>query len=97
MNIAETIRRQIGGGSLFMLGARNLLDHGNAFSFRIRGSRKVNYVKITLDPSDTYTMEFKKIGRSPKFKVTDVAIFEDVYCDMLHSLIEDTTGLRTRI
>jgi len=60
--VANIIRDQIGGKALFMLGAKNLLAHGeeNALSFRIRGSKKVNYIKISLTPSDLYTMEFGK-------------------------------------
>ena len=42
MTTASIIKDQIGGKALFMLGAKNLLDHGDALSFRIRGSKAVN-------------------------------------------------------
>ena len=96
-NIAATIQNQIGNRALYMLGAKNLIDHGDALSFRIRGSRKANYIKVTLDPSDTYSIEFKKLGRAPAYKVTDVADFSGVYVDSLHAIIERTTGLYTSI
>ena len=94
--VAEIIRQQIGGLALRMLGANNLIDHGDALSFRIKGSRKANYIKITLTPMDDYTVEFKKIGRAPNFKITDVSTHEMIYVDMLHDLIESVTGLYTR-
>lgn len=97
MSVAKTISESLGGGTLFMLGAKNLVDHGDGLSFRVRGSKRVNYVKITLDPSDTYSVEFKKIGRAPSFKVTEVSDFSMVYVDRLHDLIESETGLYTRM
>lgn len=95
-NVAKIIIEQIGGKALFMLGAKNLLNHGeeNALSFRIRGSKKVNYIKISLTPSDLYNMEFGKIW-GHNYKV--VREVNEVYVDMLHSLIEDTTGLYTSL
>lgn len=99
MTVAKTIAESLGGGTLFMLGAKNLVDHGDGLSFRVRGSKKplANYVKITLDPSDTYTVEFKRLGRAPNFKVFDVADYSMVYVDMLHDLIETHTGLCARM
>jgi hypothetical protein len=41
-----------------------------------------------------YTVEFKRIGRA---RVTDVATHGGIYVDMLHDLIETTTGLYTRL
>lgn len=94
-NVAEIIRDQIGGKALYMLGAKNLVNHGDALSFRVRGSRKVNYIKITLDAGmDLYNMEFGKIhGYNYKVKATH----EGVYADMMHDLIEAETGLYTSL
>ena len=93
-NVAETIRQQIGNGALYMLGAKNLLDHGDALSFRVRGSRAVNYIKITLNGMDMYDMEFGKIhGLNYKVKA-EVA---NVYADMLRGIIEQETGLATSL
>ena len=95
--VAQVIYSQLGHRTFKMLGAHTLIDHGNALSFKIRGSRKVNYVKITLKPDDTYTVEFKKLGRAPGFKVKDVARLSGIYVDQLHELIEYNTGLYTRL
>ena len=96
--IARTIIEQLGRGTLFMLGAKNLVDHGDGLSFRIRGSKAANYVEIKLDAGlDLYNVEIKKIGRAPSFKVKDVASHKGVYADMLHELIENATGLATRM
>ncbi|RLB43363.1 MAG: hypothetical protein DRH30_03205 [Deltaproteobacteria bacterium] len=93
MSIASTIKSQLGGMALKMMGAHALLDHGNGLSFKFKGSPKANYLKITLDPSDTYSVEFQKIGRAPAFEGTNKKVFEDIYVGMLHELIEANTGL----
>jgi hypothetical protein len=92
--IANTIRDQIGAKALYMLGAKNPATNGNDFCFRIRGSRKVNYIKITLTPADLYTMEFGKI-HGHNYKVVETC--EGVYADMMHGLIETNTGLYTSL
>lgn len=95
--IANTILKQVGRRALFVLGAKNLLDLGNGLSFRVRGSRTVNYIEITLDANDTYSFRTAKIGRAPNFKVSNDSTVDGVYCDMLHSLIESKTGLYTSL
>jgi len=92
--IAETIRDQIGHKALYMLGAKNFGTNGNDLCFRIRGSRKVNYIKITLSPADLYTMEFGKI-HGHDYKVVENC--EHVYADGMHKLIEEHTGLYTSL
>jgi len=94
MSVASIIRDQISGKTLFMLGAKNLLAHENALSFRIRGSKAVNYIKITLNGSDLYDMEFGKVWGT---KYTVKATHNDVYNDMMHNLIEKETGLYTKL
>jgi hypothetical protein len=95
MTIAQTIRDQIGSGALFMIGAKNLLDHGDALSFRIgRNSKSVNYIKVTLTPADLYDIEYGYIrGTSYKVRETD----EGMYFDMLRDSIERNTGLYTSL
>lgn len=92
MTIAATIQKQVGSRALYMLGAYNLIDHGDALSFKFKGSRKANHLKITLAGDDTYTMTFIKI-RGYDFK--SVHEVSGVYVDSLHAVIEDTTGLYT--
>jgi hypothetical protein len=94
MTVADTIAQQIGRRALFMLGAKNLINHGSALSFRIRGSKAANYIKITLTPMDLYDMEFGKI-RGHNYKI--VATDEGVYSDMLNDIITERTGLYTQL
>ena len=95
MTIAATIQQQLGNRTFVMLGAHCLIDHGDALSFKFRGSRAANYVKVTLAADDTYTVDFKKLGRN--YSVKDVSETAGVYVDSLHALIESTTGLYTSL
>jgi len=98
ISIAATIRSQINfndtRNTMYLLGAKNLVDHGNGLSFRIRGSKRVNYIKITLNGMDLYNIEMGKIWGA---KYTVVYEIEDVYNDMLHDIIAHETGLVTRL
>jgi hypothetical protein len=78
--IAQTILRQLGGNKLAaMTGAKNFLDLGNGLSFRVPNNRSgaPNYVKITLDPSDTYRVEFARVRG---MKVTTTATHDGGLC-----------------
>lgn len=90
LTVANTIRIQIGYKALFMLGATNLTEGENFLFFKIKGSKKANFVKITLDPTDTYTMTFSK-ARAGKMKVTDEV--SGLFCDDMLDVIEHCTGL----
>lgn len=98
MNVAQTIANQL-GGALQMIGARNLmaLEDGLQFSIMNGAHNGINKIVIKLDPSDTYRVEFWKIGRAPKFLCTKISEHEDIYVDALHDLIERQTGLSVRI
>lgn len=108
---ALIIRDQIGHKALYMLGAYNLVrdDKEKSLAFRIRGSKKVNYVKVTLAPDDTYTMEFGRI-RKPDYrlnftsaedymkklyKVVDTV--DRIDAEELNRTIEQHTGLYTKL
>jgi hypothetical protein len=94
MNIANEIRRQVGPRAFAMMGAKNLLGSEDSLQFKIgRNAKRVTHIRITLDPSDTYRVEFIRVGRAPMFKTTPVADFDGVYADSLHTLIEGNTGL----
>ncbi len=97
--IAQTIGAQLGGlGRVAaMIGAYGFThDAKGALSFRFKAKsikvngKSPNYIKISLDPSDTYTVEF---GRIHGLTYTVVQTDEGVYCDQLRPLIEQTTGL----
>lgn len=96
MTIAKTILEQLGGHKfVVMTGARNLGDGGNYLGFRIgRNQTRANYVKITLEPMDWYTVEFIAIR---KFTTIPLRKFEQVHCDQLAKVFEEFTGLRTRL
>ena len=65
IEIAATILAQL-GGKMFITttGAKDFLPIENGVIFRIgRNATQANVVKIVLDPSDTYTMQFIKEGK----------------------------------
>lgn len=98
LTVANTIRDQL-GSALRMIGAKNLAGDANSLRFSImRGAKDgINKIIIRLDPSDTYTVEFWKIGRAPAFKCDQISTHSDIYVDSLHDLIERVTGLATRM
>jgi hypothetical protein len=89
--VANTIAQQIGARAFFMMGTRFKLADGKSLVFDVRGSQRVNRVKVILDASDTYTVEFSKFR---KLRSSPVASHSGVYDDMLHPIIEKETGLR---
>jgi len=92
--IAKIIMDQLGKSTLFMLGAKDFIAIENGLLFSIRGSHKANRIRITLMPSDTYKMEFIRVRA---LKINPVKTFDVVYCDQLHELIEEVTGLCTKM
>ncbi len=98
LDVANEIARQLGGTRRLsrMTGAKNFLGDTNSLSFTLpSGTAKngINKVKVTLDPTDTYTVRFVRVGRSPSFKITEVQETSDVYADQLVRLFESATGL----
>ena len=103
MTAAATILAQFGGHRLIaMTGAKCLVDHGDALSFKFAGGMKhrrgkPNYCKVTLDTaSDTYSVEFGRLTKRG-LEYRQLATFDGVYCDMLIQLFEDQTGLYLRL
>jgi hypothetical protein len=94
MTVAKTILEQLGGG-LFarMTGATGFVGSADSLSMKVAGrieAGDVNVVKVTLDPSDTYTVEgfYMRAGkRAERFKESGV------YCDMLQDCFLRATGL----
>lgn len=89
MTVANEIARQIGSRAFFMMGTKQKLGDQNSLSFDVKGSRW-KWVKILLEPNDTYTIFFRKINRKNELIEEKV---EDVYCDSLHDVIERHTKL----
>jgi len=75
-----------------MTGANRFLrdDKNKSISFKFKGSRKWNYVRITLNAMDTYDVLFMKIwgSKEPKELLT-----EGLYSDMLQKHFENETKL----
>jgi hypothetical protein len=96
MQVAQTILSQLGGSRFVaMTGAKNLVAGHNSLSMHIgQNAKKVTHVRIRLDPSDTYTVEFVRISKS-NFKV--LTTVSDVYCDMLQEIFTQHTGLHTSL
>jgi len=92
-DVAALIARQLGGWRRVsaMIGVYDALNHGDALSFKFRGSRAATFCKITLRGDDTYDVKFGKIRKYELIKVQD---FEMVQSAQLAPLFERVTGLR---
>jgi len=87
-----------------MTGAKNLFpaDNGNALVFQLpRGAGVkdgINVVRISLDPSDTYTVRFSKQATARGgYKMATIREISGVYADQLRDIFESVTGLATSL
>lgn len=94
METAKTILNQLGGNRFIAMTGAQCYSDKNKLIVKFKGSKISNYVSITLNGSDLYDVEFKKL-RGMDFKT--IATFNDIYCDMLTNIFEQTTKLYTRI
>jgi hypothetical protein len=98
LQVAQTILQQLGGRRFVaMTGARHFLGGERMLSFRLPSyfaRNGINAVRITLDGSDTYTVEFSKL-RGITF--TPISKHEGIYCDGLQALFTAETGLATSL
>ena len=95
LTVANIIKDQIGPQAFMMIGAKNLSGTDDSLSFRIgRNSKKVNYVKVTLNGLDLYDIEDGWI-RSMKYTVREIET--NRYAADLHRSIEENTGLYTHL
>ena len=93
--VAMEIYRQLGHKARYMLGAKNFACTENRLVFRIgRNCKGVNCITIELNGLDLYDMQFIKI-RGADLKV--LAEHNNVYADMMHSIIESETGMNTSL
>ena len=103
MSIADTILQQLGGNRfVVMTGAKNLAPDGDRsliFQLPRRMAKDgINVVRITLDPSDTYTMEFVKMADARGgYRMTTVHKVSGVYANQLQDIFESRTGLATSL
>jgi len=92
--VAETIADQIGRKAFFMMGTRFRTACGSVLFFDIRGCVKFNRVRITLDCSDTYTVEFLKLVTSNGAQIVKRDLTRSgVYAEDLKKCLEHNTGL----
>ncbi len=108
--IANTILTQMGGaGKLkLMTGAKNFIALDSGVSFEFPTVHRRNYIKVTLEPDDTYTVEFGRKKRitpglmgamDPEKPIsmedfyTKISEHTDIYFDQLKELFEKETGL----
>lgn len=93
LDTAKTILEQLGGNRfLAMTGARDLTGSNDSLTFKIgKGAKRgINAVRVTLDPTDTYTVEFIKIGRG--WNVSTLETVGMVYGDSLRAVFTEHTG-----
>ncbi len=95
MTVAETIHAQLGGRTLYMLGAKGILADETGLHFRIgRNAKSITNIRIELAADDTYTVRFFRIRAR---NVKEIAKVDGVYVDALHRTIEEHTGLATSL
>ncbi|MGN6703584.1 MAG: hypothetical protein ACTHKB_11550 [Burkholderiaceae bacterium] len=97
--IAETIYRQLGGNKFFaMTGAKDFLSGSNWLQFRLprAAQRGINVVRIILQDTDTYMVDFMKTDRYG-LNIRMVKHERDIYADQLRAAFEAETGLATRL
>jgi hypothetical protein len=96
--IATTILSQLGASRFrIMTGARDFCALPDGLLFSLPGNMtkdRINRVKISLLPSDTYKVEFLRVWKN---KVTLIHVSEDVYVDVLRDIFEKYTGLATSL
>ena len=95
-DLATNLMDQIGKRTFFMLGASNFIysSENPMLSFRIKGSRAFNMIRIEGEPSDTYKITFINFKG---INIKKEEVVEGVYADMLHKMIESKTGLFTSL
>ena len=98
--VAQTILSQLGGNRFVaMTGCSNFLSDTHSLSFKLpRGCKnKATHCTVTLDASDTYTVEFVKCNMRAAVYRQVVAKTSMVYADQLCELFTAATGLYTRL
>jgi hypothetical protein len=94
--VSETVLAQLGGNKfLVMTGARDLTTSGNDLTFKLpRNASRCNWVRITLDAADTYTVQF---GRARGLSLVIDKTRELVHADQLREVFTAHTGLDTSL
>lgn len=97
METARTILEQLGGNRFIaMTGARNFVGQADGLTFKIgRGAiNKATHVRVRLDASDTYTVDFLAIRG---VQVRPISTEYGVYADQLRARFTAATGMDTSL
>lgn len=98
MNVAREIRLQLGGHRFqIMTGAKDFVSSDHSLTFRLPGSLtrdRINLVKITLSPSDTYALKFYRVRGIESKLISEIDM---IYADKLVEIFERYTGLATKL
>jgi len=92
MNTATTILNQLGGNKFIAMTGATCYSDGNTLISKFKGSKIANIMYVTLNENDTYDVKLCK------FRGLDVKTIKEVtgvYAEMLKTIFEGTTGLKT--
>lgn len=96
--VAAVILEQLGGPRfLAMTGAKHLLGHPSALSFRLPSSfakKGINFVRIELNVMDYYNITFAYIRGT---EIIHEEQLRDIDCKQLRDVFTYTTGLETSL
>jgi len=96
--VAAVILEQLGGRRfLAMTGAKRLLAHPSALSFRLPSNfakKGINYVRIELNLMDFYDITFSRVRGT---EIIHEEQLRDVDCEQLRGVFTSTTGLETSL
>lgn len=100
LQVANTIRQQIGNRAFFMLGAKDLVGDATSLTFKIgRNAKSVSHVRVIYHSGlDTYEVQSIRARRSKGvLQSKTLESLTDVYVDSLHTVIESLTGMHTSL
>ncbi len=96
--VAAVILEQLGGRRfLAMTGAKHLLAHPSALSFRLPSSfarKRINFVRIELNVMDLYNITFSCVRGT---EIVHEEQLRNVDCEQLRGVFTSTTGLETSL
>jgi hypothetical protein len=90
-NVSQIIFSQLGGHRFaIMTGAKDFVHGETTLSFKIPLSKGINQVRISLDVSDSYLVEF---FRYKNFDLTMVGQKSLIHAEQLGAIFTQATGL----
>ena len=96
-HFSEILLQQLGGGMfLAMTGARDFVydNEARTLTFKVgKNERKVTHVRITVEPSDTYRVEFLRVVTRGGYRVDTLRDDAGVFVDALRRVFTSGTGL----